>query len=68
LESLKVDNAHGGSGWVMTMQEEVNNFERNKVWSLVERPKSNVVGTKQVFQNKQYEHEVVTRNKRRLVA
>jgi hypothetical protein len=25
--------------WVITMQEELNNFTRNEVWSLVERPK-----------------------------
>jgi hypothetical protein len=50
------------------MQEELNNFKRNKVWSLVERPKLNVVGTKWVFYNKQDEHGVVTRNKVRLVA
>jgi hypothetical protein len=31
-------------------------------------PKQNVVGTKWVFYNKQDEHEVVTRNKIRLVA
>jgi hypothetical protein len=35
---------------------------------LVERPKQNVVGTKWVFRSKQDEHEVVTRNKARLVA
>jgi hypothetical protein len=34
---------------------------------LVERTKQNVVGTKWVFHNKQDEHEVVTRNKVRLV-
>jgi hypothetical protein len=34
----------------------------------VPRPKQNVVGTKWVFHNKQYEHGVVTRNKARLVA
>jgi hypothetical protein len=50
------------------MQDELNNFKRNKVWSLVERPKQNVVGTKWVFRNKQDEFEVVTRNKPRLVA
>jgi hypothetical protein len=49
------------------MQEELNNFKRNKVWSLVERPEQNVVGTKWVFCNKQDEHEVVTRNKARLM-
>jgi hypothetical protein len=50
------------------MQEELNNSKRNEVWSLVPRPKQNVVGTKWVFRNKQDEHGVVTRNKARLVA
>jgi hypothetical protein len=52
----------------MSMQEEVNNFTRNEVWSLVERPKQNVIGTKWVFRNKQDEHGMITRNKARLVA
>jgi hypothetical protein len=52
----------------MAMQEELNNFTRNEVWSLVERPKHNMIGTKWVFRNKQDEHGVVTRNKARLVA
>jgi hypothetical protein len=50
------------------MQEELNNFNHNEVWSLVERPKQNVVSTKWVFHNKQDEHGIVTRNKARLVA
>jgi hypothetical protein len=50
------------------MQEELNNFKRNEVWTLVPCPKKNVVGTKWVFRNKQDEHGVVTRNKARLVA
>jgi hypothetical protein len=50
------------------MQEELNNFKRNKVWSLVERSKKNIMVTKWVFRNKQDEHGVVTRNKARLVA
>jgi hypothetical protein len=50
------------------MQEGLNNFKRNEVWSLVPRPKQNVVGTKWVFHNKQDEYGVVTRNKARLVA
>jgi hypothetical protein len=54
--------------WVLAMQEELNNFKRNEVWSLVPRPKQNVLGTKWVFRNKQDEHRVVTRNKARLVA
>ena len=52
----------------MAMQEELNNFERNKVWELVERPNTNIIGTKWVLKNKQDEHGVVIRNKARLVA
>jgi hypothetical protein len=47
----------------MAMQEELNNINRNEVWSLVPRPKKNVKGTKWVFRNKQYEYGVVTSNK-----
>ena len=54
--------------WIIAMQEELNNFTRNEVWSLVERPKKNMIGTKWVFHNKQDEHGVVTRNNARLVA
>jgi hypothetical protein len=50
------------------MQEELNNFERNQVWELVERPNNNIIGTKWVFRNKQDEFGIVTRNKARLVA
>jgi transposase InsO family protein len=68
LEPLMVDEALDDPDWVMAMQEELNNFTRNEVWSLVERPKHNIIGTKWVFQNKQDEHGMVTRNKARLVA
>jgi len=68
LEPLKVEEALDDPDWVMAMQEELNNFTRNEVWSLVERPKQNVIGTKWVFRNKQDENGVVTRNKPRLVA
>jgi hypothetical protein len=49
LEPLKVEEALHDPDWVMAMQEELNNFTRNEVWSLVERPKQNVIGTKWVF-------------------
>jgi hypothetical protein len=52
----------------MAMQEELKNFERNQVWTLVGRPKKNMIGTKWVFRNKQDENGVVTRNMARLVA
>ncbi|PKU76474.1 Retrovirus-related Pol polyprotein from transposon TNT 1-94 [Dendrobium catenatum] len=51
------------------MQEELNQFVRNDVWELVERPKKqSVVGTKWVFKNKVNDSGVVVRNKARLVA
>jgi hypothetical protein len=50
------------------MLEELENFERNQVWTLVEPPRNvNVLGTKWVFKNKQGDGEIV-RNKARLVA
>ncbi|KAK1620115.1 hypothetical protein QYE76_025632 [Lolium multiflorum] len=47
----------GYSDWVDAMHEELNNFKRNKVWTLVEKPKEcrNVIGTKWIFKNKQDE-------------
>jgi hypothetical protein len=68
FDPFKVEDALCDPDWVVAMHEELNNFKRNEVWSLVERPKQNVVGTKLVFRNKQDEHRVVTRNKAWLVA
>jgi hypothetical protein len=50
------------------MHEELNNFTRNQVWELVERPKNyNVIGTNWVLWNKQNKDVVVVSNKARLV-
>jgi hypothetical protein len=68
MEPFKMEDALRDSDWVVAMQEELNNFKRNEVWSLVERPKQNIVGAKWVFHNKQDEHRVVIRNKARFVA
>lgn len=48
------------------MQEELNQFKRNDVWYLMERP-SDVIGTKWIFNNKFDEHDTITRNKALLV-
>ncbi|WVZ84223.1 hypothetical protein U9M48_031276 [Paspalum notatum var. saurae] len=51
------------------MHEELENFERNHVWDLVELPPNcRPIGTKWVFKNKQGEDGMVVRNKARLVA
>ena len=68
-EPKKIEDALKDSDWVNAMHEELNNFTRNQVWELVERPKNyNVIGTKWVFRNKQDQDGVVVRNKARLVA
>ena len=56
--------------WLVAMQEELNRFTHNKVWSLVKRPtqEHNVIGTKWIFKNKQDGNGVIIRNKARLVA
>jgi len=55
--------------WIAVMQEELNQFTRNEVWTLVPQSDSmNVIGTKWVFRNKLDEAGVITRNKARLVA
>jgi hypothetical protein len=57
------------SSWVNAMHEELENFERNHVWTLVEPPHDvNVIGTKWVFKNKPGEDGEVVRNKACLVA
>jgi hypothetical protein len=60
IEPFRVEEALLDPDWVLAMQEELNNFKRNEVWTLVPRPKQNVVGTKWVFRNKQDEHGVVS--------
>jgi hypothetical protein len=51
------------------MHVELENFERNQVWTLVEPPHDvNMIGIKWVFKNKQGEDGEVVRNKARLVA
>jgi hypothetical protein len=69
FEPWDVGHALSDSSWVNVMHEELENFERNQVWTLVDPPRDvNVIGTKWVFKNKQGEDGEVVRNKARLVA
>lgn len=50
------------------MNEEIEEIEKSKNWSLVPTPKDkNVIGTKWIFKNKLNEKGDMTRNKERLV-
>jgi len=69
IELATVDEALSDDGWILAMQEELNQFQRNDVWDLVPKPsQKNIIGTKWVFRNKLNEQGEVTRNKARLVA
>jgi hypothetical protein len=54
--------------WNKSMDEELDQIEKNDTWELVPRPKNKyVIDTKWVFRNKLNEDGHVTRNKARLV-
>ena len=54
---------------IVVVQEELNQFERNNFWELVEKPNNYpIIGTKWVFRNKLDDNGIVIRNKARLVA
>jgi hypothetical protein len=51
------------------MHEELENFERNQVWELIDlSPECKPIGTKWVWKNKEGEKGEVVRNKSTLVA
>ena len=53
LEPKSVESALEDSSWIMAMQEELSQFERNQVWELVPKPTHQaVIGTRWVFRNK----------------
>ncbi|WVZ97907.1 hypothetical protein U9M48_043409 [Paspalum notatum var. saurae] len=69
FEPRDVSQALSDPNWVNAMHEELENFERNHVWDLVEPPPNcRPIGTKWVFKNKQSENGMVVWNKARLVA
>jgi hypothetical protein len=69
FEPRDIKHALSDSSWVNAMHEELQNFERNRVWTLIEPPRDmNIIRTKCVFKNKQGEDGEVVRNKARLIA
>ena len=69
IEPKNVKEALTDENWIEAMQEELEQFLRNKVWNLVPRPmNTNIIGTKWIFKNKSNEFGTIIRNKARLVA
>jgi len=62
IEPATVDEALSDDGWILAMQEELNQFQRNDVWDLVPKHQhKNIIGTKWVFRNKRNEQGEVVR-------
>ncbi|WVZ63830.1 hypothetical protein U9M48_013428, partial [Paspalum notatum var. saurae] len=60
FEPRDVSHALSDPNWVNPMHEELENFERNHVWDLVEPPPNcRPIGAKWVFKNKQGENGMV---------
>nr|GEY19894.1 retrovirus-related Pol polyprotein from transposon TNT 1-94 [Tanacetum cinerariifolium] len=69
IKPKKLLEAMEEEGWVLAMTEELNQFKRNKVWTLVPKPYGKtIIRLRWMFRNKMDEEGVVTKNKARLVA
>ena len=62
MEPKKIEETLTDPDWVVAMQEELNQFEHQRVWKMVPRPKNKkVIDTRWVFRNKLDEEGIVTR-------
>ncbi|KAI3755048.1 hypothetical protein L1987_54841 [Smallanthus sonchifolius] len=69
VEPKKIDEALQHSSWIEAMQEELLQFKRQEMWTLVDLPPGQTaIGTIWVFSNTQYERGIVVKNKAKLVA
>ena len=69
VEPTKVKEALQDESWVEAMHDELLQFQRNDVWTLVPRSEGeHIIGIKWIFRNKTDKEGNVTRNKARLVA
>ncbi|GJU51589.1 retrovirus-related pol polyprotein from transposon TNT 1-94 [Tanacetum coccineum] len=69
VEPKNIKEAMADSAWIEAMQDELHQFDRLKVWELVDKPfGKNVIKLKWLWKNKKDEDQTVIRNKARLVA
>ncbi|GKF83218.1 hypothetical protein Tco_0244874, partial [Tanacetum coccineum] len=65
---LNIKEATADSAWIEAMQDELHQFDRLKVWELVDKPFGKmVIKLKWLWKNKKDEDQTVIRNKARLV-
>ncbi|XP_074277789.1 putative mitochondrial protein AtMg00820 [Silene latifolia] len=68
IEPINIKEALEEPNWIVAIQEELQLFERTKVWHLVPRPRDqSVISTRWEFRNKLDDTGVIVRNKARLV-
>ena len=69
VKPTEVEEALQDESWVKVIHDELLQFQRNDVWTLVPRLEGeHIIGTKWIFHNKTDEEGNVIRNKARLVA
>ena len=69
IESKNVKEALTYESWVQAMRDDLEQFDKNNVMTLVECPQGVLfIGMKWVFKNKTHENGTVIKNKTRLVA
>jgi hypothetical protein len=68
VEPKNFNEASKDVNWLKSMNEELDQIEKNVTWELVPRPTNkNVIGSKWVYKNKMNEQGNIVRNKARLV-
>ncbi|GKF37764.1 retrovirus-related pol polyprotein from transposon TNT 1-94, partial [Tanacetum coccineum] len=69
VEPKNIKEAMADSAWIEAMQDELHQFDRLKVWELVDKPFSKmIIKLKWLWKNKKDEDHTIIRNKARLVA
>nr|GEZ20280.1 hypothetical protein [Tanacetum cinerariifolium] len=68
-EPKNIKEAMADSAWIEVMHEELHQFDRLRVWELIDKPFSKtVIRLKWLWKNKNDEDQTLIRNKARLVA
>jgi hypothetical protein len=68
VEPKNFNEANKYTNWLKSMNEELDQIEKNVTWELVPRlANKNVIGSKWVYKNKMNEQGNIVRNKARLV-
>ncbi|GKD72677.1 retrovirus-related pol polyprotein from transposon TNT 1-94, partial [Tanacetum coccineum] len=69
LKQNNIKEAMADSAWIKAMQDELHQFDRLKVWELVDKPFGKmIIKLKWLWKNKKDEDQTVIHNKARLVA